>query len=705
MTITQPHLQVRSKKLIDSDGLQFKDLNGNGVLDPYEDWRLSASDRAADLVGRMTLDEKVGLMLINTRFMGLAAGEGEPTAMDGVIDERTAEQGSSIFATRKVWPTTHTIDQLNIRHFILRDNFSPTQMATWINAMNELCEATRLGIPCLIASNSRNENGEAVFGMNDAVGIFSTWPGTLGLAAAALGDITDGGDAGVLTEFAHAAASEWRATGIRKGYMYMADVVTDPRWQRIYGTLGEDPDLVSDAIGRIIDGFQGDALGTDSIALTIKHFPGGGPRENGFDPHYKEGKWNCYPTPGSLETYHLPPFVAAVQHRASSFMPYYSAPSIERSSAQVEGGHDVPFEEVGFAFNAWFLQKILREELGFDGYVNSDSGITDNMCWGVEDLPTPARFAKAVNAGTDLIADTNNVEDLRAAVDHGWIRSERIDEACRRLLAEMFTLGLFDGQTYVDAEAADAAVAGSPGWQGAAVAHRKSVTVLKNSVVTSGQAALPLPGSEPTYVEVFAKDAELAAAKTAQAQAAAASAGVTVVGDPDAASAAVLLLEPQSGNYFSATPGLLELTVCEDKLVRALDGSEYAETTLAGVERLRSIAEGVRGRGGRVVVSISLTLPWVLDDIEPLADAVVAGYSTFYDAQFDVLTGAFAPVGVLPLTLPASEASIAVDEHGRCASPNDVPGYDKEKYMLEGLRYALVDADGNRWVKGHGLRW
>lgn len=127
--------------------------------------------------------------------------------------------------------------------------------------MNEVCEGTRLGIPCLIASNSRNENGEAVFGMNDAIGVFSTFPGTLGLAAAAKGDIKNGKDASLISEFARIAHDEWYATGLRKGYMYMADVVTDPRWQRTYGTLGEDPEFVSDAIGRIIDGFQGETLG------------------------------------------------------------------------------------------------------------------------------------------------------------------------------------------------------------------------------------------------------------------------------------------------------------------------------------------------------------------------------------------------------------------------------------------------------------
>src|SRR5690606_8154230 len=140
-----------------------------------------------------------------------------------------------------------------------------------------------------------------------------------------------------------------------------------------YGTFGEDPEFVSDVIGRIIDEFQGEALDQSSIAMTTKHFPGGGARENGFDPHYKEGKWNIYPTPGSLEKYHLPPFQVAVQHGTSSIMPYYSIPSIKNSVVQEFEGEEIPFEEVGFAFNYYFLKHILRDKLGFEGYINSDS--------------------------------------------------------------------------------------------------------------------------------------------------------------------------------------------------------------------------------------------------------------------------------------------------------------------------------------------
>ena len=123
------------------------------------------------------------------------------------------------------------------------------------------------------------------------------------------------------------------------------------------------------------------------MAVTTKHFPGGGPRENGFDPHYAAGQWNVYATPGSLQKYHMPGFVAAVDKKTSSIMPYYSKPSAEKSAVQQDcEGKDIRFDPYGFAYNRTFVHDILRGQMGFEGYINSDTGIVHNMCWGVEAL-------------------------------------------------------------------------------------------------------------------------------------------------------------------------------------------------------------------------------------------------------------------------------------------------------------------------------
>lgn len=698
----QVKLEARVKTIISRDKLDFKDLNGNGQLDPYEDWRLPAVKRAEDLVSRMNLDEKLGLMFINSRPMGRYQSDPALTSHDGILDEEIKEANATIFTTTKTFGTTETIERLHLRHFILRHNPPAEDIATWINKLNELAEGTRLGIPVIVASNSRNENAEVTFGMNDASGVFSTWPGTMGLAAAAKGDIKQGKTAELISQFAAIARSEWNAVGLKKGYMYMADVVTDPRWQRAYGTFGEDTTFITDAIERLVNGFQGEQLDEDSVALTIKHFPGGGARENGFDPHYEEGKWNIYATPGSLEEYHLPPFLAAIKAGSSSIMPYYSMPNIEKSAEQQIDGETVDFKPYGFAFNDVFIQDLLRDKLGFKGYVNSDSGIIDNMAWGVKDKPTHERAAIAVNTGVDIIADSNNVEALKEAYEKGLVSEDRINEACVRLLREMFELGLFENP-YRDPISAQETVAKSSNWDAAYRAHQKSVVVLKNRFRRPPLAADILEGKK-VYIETFCNDRKKVAAQTERfVNAIKKLENIELTDRVEEADIAFLYLAPQSGNYFTATPGLLELEIVEDKENKAIDGSLYTETTLADAARIQEIAGVVHNNGGQVIISLNFVLPWLVGRVEPFADVFIASFETIPDAQMDVLSGKCQASGVLPITLPASPDVIAVDDNGDCISPNDVPGYAKDRYMPEGMSYAYVDADGNRYVMDYGL--
>ena len=233
----------------------------------------------------------------------------------------------------------------------------------------------------------------------------------------------------------------------------MADTTTNPCWYRITETFGEDSEFIGKLIETIIETYQGEELAEDRIALTIKHFPGGGARENGYDPHYEEGKYNVYPTPGSLEKYHLPPFIAAVKKQPSSIMPYYAIPSNDKS-ASPQLPFVGPFEEVGFAYNKGFIDGLLREKLGFNGYVNSDTGILTKMAWGVEELTEAERVAKAFQSGTDLISGHNEIKPFKDAYEQGLLSEELIDQATKRSLKELFALGLFENP-YRDPEVAD----------------------------------------------------------------------------------------------------------------------------------------------------------------------------------------------------------------------------------------------------------
>jgi beta-glucosidase len=132
-------------------------------------------------------------------------------------------------------------------------------------------------------------------------------------------------DLSLTREFADIARQEWVAVGLRKGYMYMADLSTEPRWSRVNGTFGENAEWVAKMIKEIVLGFQGEKLGLTSVALTTKHFPGGGSGDDGQDSHFDWGKKEVYP--GGMFDNNLIPFQAAIDAGTSSIMPYYSLPS------------------------------------------------------------------------------------------------------------------------------------------------------------------------------------------------------------------------------------------------------------------------------------------------------------------------------------------------------------------------------------------
>ena len=301
-----PDIGMVTERLIEKDGLFFKDIDGSGEFKEFDDWRLPAKQRAEAYVKELTIDEKIAQLFISDWRMakypcGVEGYNPQPDE-SGVLDNGQLD-GKTIFGEQHLPGTETMLKDWFSRHLILRANPTPTDLVEFLNQLQAVAEECNHFIPVQVASNSRNENAEPVFGMNDAAGVFATWPGTLGIAAAVKGD----GKFDVIDKFADCIKREWNITGLRKGYMYMADCMTDPRWQRSYGTFGEDPDFIEEAFDHLIPGIQGGSNGVakDGVAVTVKHFPGGGARENGFDPHYKAGQWNVYATEGSLQKYHI----------------------------------------------------------------------------------------------------------------------------------------------------------------------------------------------------------------------------------------------------------------------------------------------------------------------------------------------------------------------------------------------------------------
>lgn len=732
-----PRISTVGRKVIEQDGMYFKDIDGTGKVTPVNDWRLPPKERAQAYVKTLTVDEKIPQLFISDWRMGkypatgpMAMAPAEPMLDEsGTLDEGEF-RGKTIFGEQYLPGTTKLIKEWFNRHMILRANATAEDLADWVNQLHATAEECEHFIPVQIASNSRNENGELVFGMNDAAGVFATWPGTLGIAAAVKGDSIK-----IVDAFADCIRREWDAVGMKKGYMYMADCMTDPRWQRSYGTFGEDPELITEIFEHLLPGIQGseDGVTPDGVAMTVKHFPGGGARENGFDPHYKAGQWNVYATPESLKKYHLPTFRPAVKYHAASIMPYYSKPAEEKSAMQQDlAGNDIPFHPYGFAYNKVFIDEILRRQMGFDGYINSDTGIVHNMCWGVEALDTAERIGFAVTqSGVDVISGLFDNEAGREAYDRGKngyyethpvpegyraedlvLTDESIDRAVTRTLTELFALGMFENP-YREPARAEEMIRTPADWEEAKLAHSKSVVLLKNGDV------LPLTqekaNGKKIYAEAFCKNPEAAGEATQSLRELLKSYSLTE--NPEEADYAILLLTPSSGEYFNATPGYLELDICEEKEVCNVDESgkplveTHLETTLSGANRISEIADAVHANGGKVIANVNVTLAWQMGNVEPYVDALTVGFDTYPTAVLDVMLGKFAPVGKLPITLPKGDSVLAVNADGVCISPNDVPGYDKDKYMPEemkdenGKAYAYRDAAGNYYELNFGLSY
>jgi beta-glucosidase len=616
------------------DGNLFKDLNGNGQLDPYEDWRLPVAQRVEDLLSRMTLAEKAGLMHI-------------------ISFSQTANLA--------------TIQNLNIHYLTLRGGFATAgAAASSLNDWQKVAEGTRLGIPLVINSNPLNNlgGGDAVFEPGGGPGLFSVWPGTLGLAAT--------NDPQLIKDFAEIARAEWRATGIRKDYGYQVDVATEPRWTRNRTTFGEGPGLNASITRSIVLGFQGQQLGPDSIAQTIKHFPGHGPEPLGLDAHNAEGQFTAYPTPGSLFAYHIVPFQAAVDAGTSAIMSYYPIPSNALSGVQLPTGWwqspTQQFEEVGAAFNKTLITTLLRGYMGFKGYVNTDSGVMCNppggTCtdWGVTSLTIPQRYAKAVNAGVNLFSESTIPQALIDTVNQGLLTEADLNPSVRFLLTEMFNLGLFENP-YVDPAQAQI-VARSAGAQMVAdQAHRESIVLMRND-----HQVLPFTNPVNLYVEVV-ESGTAAATQTASLKALFANDPVVHIVDNVAqANAALLWLFPT------------QVELADKSRV------DIALSTTTGIDvaHVQQIEAAVP-----TVLAVNLATAWVMDNVEPQAAAVVGTYDVTAQALIDLTRGRFQPRGKLVMSIPANEAALE-------NSAVDVPGY------LESFNYSYKNAAGDTYIFGFG---
>ncbi|WHY01699.1 glycoside hydrolase family 3 N-terminal domain-containing protein [Neobacillus sp. DY30] len=635
----QPEIEAAKKGVLAVNGKQFRDLNGNKSLDPYEDWRNPVEIRVADLVSRMTLAEKAGLMLINTH-----------TPIANPTDGRYVKEDDNLIVKN------------NMRYVIFRQTPSVDVIAKYTNQLQELGESSRLGIPVVVTSNPRNHASTDYTNNSEGSGLHTFWPGPLGFAAAR--------DAEAVKEFGEIAAKEWRSAGIRKVYGYTADNATDPLWARIEDTFGEDSELASDMIYNVINGFQGEKLSQDSVSITVKHFPGGGARDNGLDPHFVNGKFNPYPTEGSLLKYHIPPFKAAIAANVTSVMPYYAYPSNDSAEQGLPWySENQQFEEVGFALNKGILD-FLRNDLGFKGYVNSDTGAVGNNAWGAESLTAEEKVAKAIKAGTDIISGSSNPQLIINAVNSGLLSEAEVDESITLLLTERMNLGLFE-DPYVDPQNALDVVSNPEAQKLADEAHLKSIVLLRND-----KNLLPLKDAKlqkvKLYVELFGNGVNKATNENLKQAIKNHDDSIVIVDNLEEATHAFVWVKPAQSNW--------------DNNPRITVGPE---TGVADVERIVEIQKTVP-----TITAINFISPWLINQIEPNAAAVIATYGTKPEAIIDVIRGEFNPSGKLPFAIPANVDAVEKEV-------GDVPSFAEEEYA----DYSYVSKSGDKYEYGFGISY
>jgi len=621
--------------LLQQDGHQYRDLNKNGVLDPYEDSRLTPERRARDLVARMTLEEKAGVMMHGTaRTGGPTGGVGFGRDYDTVANRAL-------------------IDSVKVNSMITRLQADPATLAAQNNALQRVAENTRLGIPLTISTDPRH-HFQFVVGATQQANGFSQWPEALGFAAI--------GDTALMRQFGDIARQEYRAVGIHMALSPQADLATEPRWGRIAGTFGEDADLAGRMVGAYVAGFQHGTSGLDtgSVVTIVKHWVGYGAAKDGFDSHSYYGRVAVFP--GKNLDYHIRPFLGAFAAKAAGLMPTYSIlQDVKWNGKQLE--------PVGAGYSKQLLTDMLRVKYGFRGIVVTDWSITRDcndkckngapagerpsfadlgMPWGVESLSMRARFVKAVKAGVDQFGGTERADLLVDAVRAGELTEAQLDTSVVRVLVQKFQQGLFDNP-YVDLAAATRIVGNGSFLAAARAAQRRALVLLENK-----ERMLPLRGSKRVYLLGISPDA-------------ASKAGFTVVTDPAQAEVAIMRL---SAPFERLHPQYVFGQFLHEGSLAFKDGDPDYET-------FKRVSATVP-----TIVTVYLDRPAILTPLKERARAVIANFGVSDGALLDVVTGLASPEGKLPFELPSSMEAVA-------AQQPDVP-HDSRAPLYKfgfGLRY------------------
>ena len=434
---TQPELGARKSEILTEGKYRFKDLNKNGQVDPYEDWRLPMDERIADLVSQMTLEETVGLMFhpniaVNeTGEVKYDLSDEEKEALRRAEEERYAGpigpggQNAGAMAMgqmRRAATAKSYIEEKNFRCILNNGVAAPEKFANWSNKMQEIAEGTRLGIPIVFSSDPRHS--AKLGGHVSGTQYFSHITNGEGQVG-----ITAGGDPEMMRRFGEIMAEEYRAVGLHMFLGPQIDVITEPRWSRNMGCFSESAELTADMTAALIEGAQGDHVGPGKILVHLKHWPGSGPHLGG------SGRWLVYP--GNNQEYHYLPWKKGIEKGALAAMGYYSG---------------TYYDSLNVNYSYHMSTEVLYGELGFKGAICTDWGVVGNGPLKPSlqgKTTTKDNMEMIINAGVDQMGSETRPELVVELVKEGRVSEERINQAASRILQWHFILGLFENP-YVD---------------------------------------------------------------------------------------------------------------------------------------------------------------------------------------------------------------------------------------------------------------
>lgn len=654
-TLVQPEIGVRSVKVLTVDKLQFKDSNNNGKLDTYEDWRLSPAKRAEDLVKYLDQKRQLGL-LSEYAWISVTDDSGQLTE----ADKKNLQESYSRFGLIR-WPGVEV---------------SPVGIARKTNALQELAESEEFGIPVLITSDPvfsaiSSQDSTTLMHQNTSHQILD-WTTVMGFGAI--------NDENFIYDMGLKQAASMRAMGVRWMLGPQLDLASEPMWARVYDTFGSDSERVTKLSTAYILGLQGGRPGMNpfsGIALTVKHFPGGGANENGMDSHTRFGQANIFPGNNLEEHVNIFKDVLAATNPLS-IMPNYSL---------FEGvsWNGTPIEEVNSHYSTTFMQDILRKEIGWDGMVTSDwsavklntDATTAGQAWGTESWSNGDRIARYVQNGGHQIGQGSSATSIwENALLAGSISDAEIAHNAYKTLEMLFATGSFENP-YVDAEKATEIVTSFT--EDARNAMMRAFTLLKNdqSVLPLNTTSVDQDGDGQIEVYWDGLDDNALSSYVTRVK------GIVPVADIKSADYAIIRVAARHGIY-NGLDGGVPLSWADPVLVydqttdypsstvstsssRGGTAADNNKAALSVAEYLNKVSAAKKANPKlKIILVVSMIRPFIISDYLADIDVLAADFGITDDALLDMLFQrrhgyrdySLQPTGTLPMEIPSSQKAV-----------------------------------------------